>query len=986
MVLTAPAADGVSWVRLEIAIRRRPNFVISSDDTQRLVLALVKADLRAAHMSNSLIETRLAVAVSGRQKHTRELAELAVVARNQADADEFYELIETPGKYATHRRLNQLTAMVGTALAQIGGVDCDTHTVKDRCWRLLARLWILEPEVELPRDADWAALVNVLEPVAIGRSQDAATALRNRLEQLSAEFAQNAGTVDVQLLRQRLHGEIDPAPHVSSAGWNRLRELDLPIARWDPLDLGIHPAAPPPSEGPAAPPSNGLPAYVRRHHDRILADVIAAAASGSSKLAILVGGSSVGKTRACWEAIQPLSDQGWHLWHPLAPARAEAAVAALKHVRPKTVVWLDEAHQYLGMGGGNGERLAAELAELLIDANRAPILILCTLWPEYANRYSGPPRGDRVDLHAQARTLIAHRRIIVPDKFDAAAISVARSLANAGDKQLAGSLRRATDGYITQDLAGGPELVHRYRSAKPAARSILQAAMDARRLGIGTAIPLVFLENAAEGYLTETEYDALSDEWFERAIAELARPVHGDLSPLRRIRTRQPRQPPGSPVAQALPVGREGPVYRLADYLEQLGRRERVAECPPASFWHAAYDHLSDPEELSRLAKAALRRYRLQWAYYLQRASGLVNETGSGVQADVVRLLEISGDSAGADMLVRDEAAAGQVWALLRLAAQAECASNTKDAAQHLTAAAETGHLGALVRLLHLRKDSGDTHEVQRLTHLIATRTGRPPSYFPMMWLSREGRCRYIFTAPTLATQTSSDGHVEVLFKSSDATEDSAAEALLERARREREAGELEESEQLARQAADLADAQFLPTALWFLIESRLSAGDTEGAVELAQRAEDAGNTDTFTELADILVEDGDYPGAERLLWRAIGSGSNYALVELAELRRRTGDTTEAEALANRAIIDGEVSGLFWLAHLRHHEENEKGKLELVRRGVDGGGLGEYFIDGFEPWQFKDSEPWLLQSLTSWWPYGLDPDGTPTQPWPAPST
>jgi hypothetical protein len=242
LVLTTQAADGSPSVRLEIAVRRTPKFIESNNDTQSLVLALVKADLEAerASVSDPLVQTRLAVAVSGQQTHSRELAELAVVARSQVDADAFHTLIHTPGKFKTHKRLDQLTSMVGTALSKIDGAD--THAAKDRCWRLLARLWIIEPDLEPRKDTDWAALVNDLVPVTVDHSRDAAVALRDRLEQLSAEFAQNAGTVDVQLLRRRLHGEIDPAAHVPPAGWTRLRELDREARSGVARELGTAPA------------------------------------------------------------------------------------------------------------------------------------------------------------------------------------------------------------------------------------------------------------------------------------------------------------------------------------------------------------------------------------------------------------------------------------------------------------------------------------------------------------------------------------------------------------------------------------------------------------------------------------------------------------------------------------------------------------------------------------------------------------------------
>jgi hypothetical protein len=45
-----------------------------------------------------------------------------------------------------------------------------------------------------------------------------------------------------------------------------------------------------------------LPTYVPRPHDTRLAEVVQAAAGGVSRVVMLVGGSSTGKTRAAWEA------------------------------------------------------------------------------------------------------------------------------------------------------------------------------------------------------------------------------------------------------------------------------------------------------------------------------------------------------------------------------------------------------------------------------------------------------------------------------------------------------------------------------------------------------------------------------------------------------------------------------------------------------------------------------------------------------------
>src|SRR6202034_2135735 len=117
-----------------------------------------------------------------------------------------------------------------------------------------------------------------------------------------------------------------------------------------------------------------------RGHDATLAALARSAAAGSgSRVAVLVGDSSTGKTRACWEALEPLRHAGgWRLWHPIAPSRAEALLGDVERVGPWTVVWLNEAQEYLA--GAGGERVAAALRELLRDRCRAPVLVLGTLW------------------------------------------------------------------------------------------------------------------------------------------------------------------------------------------------------------------------------------------------------------------------------------------------------------------------------------------------------------------------------------------------------------------------------------------------------------------------------------------------------------------------------------------------------------------------------------------------------------------------------
>lgn len=231
LVVTALASSGTS-IRLEIAVRRSPKFVRSNQTTKELVAALVRADLDAERDSEPLVERRLAIAVSGPQKHLQDIAELAVVARGQSTAEEFVELIRTPGKFATRRRLDHLIDMVAAALVENSD---DVGTPEHRCWSLLRRLWIMQVDLETGHEDNWTRLVSDLKAVALEASDAAAGALRDRLEQLSAEFARTAGVLDAASLRRRLHGEIRPDAHVPPEGWTRLLALDkrarLAVAR-----------------------------------------------------------------------------------------------------------------------------------------------------------------------------------------------------------------------------------------------------------------------------------------------------------------------------------------------------------------------------------------------------------------------------------------------------------------------------------------------------------------------------------------------------------------------------------------------------------------------------------------------------------------------------------------------------------------------------------------------------------------------------------
>jgi len=214
-------------------------------------------------------------------------------------------------KLASRLRAGRSRAKTAAGLGEAGGAFYDAAL--DRCCELYVR-----------------AVVQV--PTFVGRSS---VEILNRLSDLPDQVV--AGVVNA--LREAQAAVADPDGGVTVAG--------RPLAEvTDPFALEVHR----PVQLRDAPPGLPvLPPYVPREHDQVLGQVVRAAAEGGSGVAVLVGGSSVGKTRACWEALALLRDQdpAWRLWHPIDPSRPDAALRELPGIGARTVVWLNEAQFYL---------------------------------------------------------------------------------------------------------------------------------------------------------------------------------------------------------------------------------------------------------------------------------------------------------------------------------------------------------------------------------------------------------------------------------------------------------------------------------------------------------------------------------------------------------------------------------------------------------------------------------------------------------------
>ena len=180
------------------------------------------------------------------------------------------------------------------------------------------------------------------------------------------------------------------------------------------------------------------------------------------------------------------------------------------------------------------------------------MLVLGTLWPQFWDELTGRPDRRRRSACSGAELLAGHD-ITVPSAFTPAQLRRTQP----GGRPAAGvAAGPAPDGQVTQFLAGVPALLARYRNAPPAARALIDAAMDARRLGSAAALPHALLEAAAPGYLTDDQWDALGEDWLEQALAYAAAPCHGVRGPLTRIRPRPASRASGSRAGQYPADGR----------------------------------------------------------------------------------------------------------------------------------------------------------------------------------------------------------------------------------------------------------------------------------------------------------------------------------------------------------------------------------------------------------------------------------------------
>lgn len=818
---------------------------------------------------------RLGITASSPLHGLEVLRSLAEYSEAQKSVNDFLKRISNLGQ--DHRRIwRHLTDTIHALIVESDNVAPTRELVDFTSFRIARRLIVqTEPTEQIsPR---YPYLCSLLEDRVIHpTSQHDSAAVYRMVEELAQEWGPRAGAIDTAMLRNRLQargvalrGE-PPTQSDRTAASRRVRLVEE-LQPVDALHLEVHPSS---ESSIGSDALDVLPPYITRPDgiDDELRHQVAQAAKGS-QLVMVVGSSSTGKTRACWEALRAELPT-WRVVHPLAPDRPAALLLALQEaaLEPRTVLWLNEANLYL-LVKDYAAQVAASLQALLTDDRRGPVLVLGTMWPEFWNKLTEYTAEDHLEAGVDAVHQLADLAVTIkmPPVFTSRELAHATALIES-DPRLKLARSRAAGGRITQFLAGAPHLWRRYEQADGASRAILHAAMDARRCGHGPLLSENFLRMAAEDYMDEATWHTLDEDWFEFNLAELLKPHRRLPGPLTRYRPRSDQPPPASPL------------YQLADFLHEKSRITREKVLPSSSLWAAAAAHSRTDTDMRELAQAARRLgvveceqlylragacgdiSVLQWftrrlidLNHLERAENIIeNHCLDGyLLGELSAAFGRAGNFRGAERLARRAyAISGDRHGARSLAHHLLILDMRRPAERIYTWAAETGDAVAAQWLTAHHEARGDRTTAEQLALRFLTQHGNPSVTLMLaQMLAMAGQSD---NAERLCRLIASHGHVNLLVS-------------FARERSDRR------DHLTALCCFRAAAAVEHPQALEWMSWQSEGQSDHTRAEDLAHAAAAAGNSHALHGLAHLRLFKGRLHDAERLNRAAAEAGSQLA-------------------------------------------------------------------------------------------------------------
>lgn len=639
----------------------------------------------------------------------------------------------------------------------------------------------------------------------------------------------------------------------------------------DALRFEVHPAVSAGSQ-----PIGVLPPYIERAAFDVQLRTEVAAAANSSRMVVVLGGSSTGKTRACWEAVR-YTLPSWSIVHPLTPDRPTALLEAVRTVEPCTVLWLNEAQHYLLLQDRGGE-MAAALQDLLASDRRGPVLVLGTMWPEYWRNLTDDSSWEAqgmLETSAMQQLTDFVELVSVPAFFTEDECVAASTLVQS-DPRLSLARRQAQGGRITQYLAGAPHLWSRYLHASPTAAAVVNAAMDARRFGHGEMLREEFLRHASVGYVDDSTWQTLDDAWFDSALGELLRLYRRLPGPLQRFRPR-----PGDPGL------RGGKVYLLADYLHERGLNAREGRTPAASLWEAATTHSHTTRDLTEMANTASRQRVMTCADLYMKAADR-KELGplTWFVHQLIKEAQLSQAEALINRYDLNEAVRGHY-------------------AEHLLQAGRLQDAERVARRLY--EQHKNAASVRQVAHHLASAGQKQTAARLHGWAAEEGDA---ISARLLAAYHEDRGdHAAAERAAHRSLQRGSPLALVQLARRRLAAGMTADAERLCKTAASAGGRNLL------VVEARERSDHRDHATALLyyQVAGEWKHPEAMEWLAWRCNNQGDRQLAEKWAQEATKAGRPDALHTLAHLRSFEGHTQDALRLNKLAAQAGSEQARAWL-------------------------------------------------------------------------